>query len=250
MVDVMTWQRRTSGKSKRVKTKSPSEWLSEVQEELYESVLPFWMSHSYDNVLGGFVSCVGRDGTPYGTDKYTWLNGRAVWMTAEIARHKSEAEIHSLSGGRLSRNSLLGASIKTADFLLRHAVRPDGQLWFCLTGDGLPVHLERKPFSAMFTCQGLGCLAEVLSQDSSTSSQAEKYANEARAMLDQILSWAHDPTPLGRPSCAGATLTPWNVPMIALSLLETMRPILTDKAAHYEAEGAIYDDLIFFFPPT
>lgn len=47
-------------------------------------------------------------------------------------------------GGKLSHAALVKASDKGAEFLLRHAIRPDGQVWFCLTADGLPVHLERS----------------------------------------------------------------------------------------------------------
>ena len=169
------------------KDESPESWLLEVRAELYESVLPFWMKHSFDAQHGGFVSCLGRDGAPYDGKKYTWLNGRAVWMTAEMARCRSAAELDARSKGVLSRSSLVQASKATAEFLLANAVRPsDGQLWFCLTKEGAALHLERKPFSALFTCQGLGALSEVCRADGDEDASARYFA-EALKLLDRCL---------------------------------------------------------------
>jgi N-acylglucosamine 2-epimerase len=103
-------------------------------------VLPFWLNHSFDELHGGFLSCVGRSGELYGTDKYTWLNGRAVWMTAEVCRVKSDQDLQRLSKGRLSHSKLLECSTKTADFLLKHAVSPFHRacVFFFLRGFLLP----------------------------------------------------------------------------------------------------------------
>jgi mannose/cellobiose epimerase-like protein (N-acyl-D-glucosamine 2-epimerase family) len=54
--------------------------------ELLESVIPFWTRHSPDRVNGGFWNCLDRDGSPYDTTKYGWLQGRQVWMLAKLYR--------------------------------------------------------------------------------------------------------------------------------------------------------------------
>jgi len=177
----------TAAKDDANKDESPESWLLEVRAELYESVLPFWMKHSFDAEYGGFVSCLGRDGVPYDGKKYTWLNGRAIWMTAEMARCRSAAELDARSKGAISRSGLVDASKATAEFLLAHAVRPsDGQLWFCLTKEGAALHLERKPFSALFTCQGLGALSEVCRADGDEDASS-RYFGEALKLLDRCL---------------------------------------------------------------
>ena len=116
------------------------------------------------------------------------------------------------------------------------------------------MHHERKPFAAMFTCQGLGALSGALRRRGGDAAArgdddaaraddvaAVRYAGEARDLLDRILGWTKDPSPLGKPGCAGAPYRPWNVPMIALSLLESLREVggiwSDDADALYEAEA-------------
>ena len=48
--------------------------------ELLDNVLPFWLANSQDKELGGYFSCLNRDGSVFDTDKFIWLQGREVWM--------------------------------------------------------------------------------------------------------------------------------------------------------------------------
>ena len=50
------------------------------REELYGSVLPFWLNNSQDKEYGGYFTCLDRDGSVFDTDKFVWLQGREVWM--------------------------------------------------------------------------------------------------------------------------------------------------------------------------
>ena len=220
--------------------KTEEEWLRELKQELYASVMPFWMDHSVDKEHGGFFSCLDRHGGLFDADKkYIWLNGRAVWMTSELVRSTSDEELRAMSGGA-SHKALLEACIKGADFLLDHAlILDDGggggggaataaagsavvvsQAWFCLNADGSkPVHLERKPFSAMFLCQGVANTARLLKERGDAG--WVRYASGAAAVLEAVRKMVSAPETLGRPSCPGAAYKAWNVPMIFLSVLET-----------------------------
>ena len=83
--------------------------------------------------------------------------------------------------------------------------------------------MERKIFSACFLAQGLGALSAVLSRGNDTAS-AKHHRSRCIELLDNIVSWSHDPTPLGREVCSGApAVSPMNVPMILLSLLEELQ---------------------------
>lgn len=44
----------------------------------------FWMNNAVDSSRGGFFSCLSRSGELFDPKKYIWLNGRAVWMLAEV----------------------------------------------------------------------------------------------------------------------------------------------------------------------
>ncbi len=59
---------------------------NEFEEELYNSVLPFWIDHSIDKTNGGFYNHLDRDGSLYDTTKNVWLLGRQVWMFSKLFR--------------------------------------------------------------------------------------------------------------------------------------------------------------------
>lgn len=122
---------------RRRRRRGAKQWLHVMRDELYVNVLPFWL-RTHDAERGGFLSCVSRDGTLFDADKkYIWLNGRATYVFAEMARVRDATHVAAASRGGLTSHAMLAASRMAADFLLQHAVRnEDGNCWFCLTADG------------------------------------------------------------------------------------------------------------------
>ena len=59
-------------------------WLDVFKKELYEEIIPWWLTFSIDNVHGGYFNCIHKDGSLYDTSKYVWLQGRQVWMFAKL----------------------------------------------------------------------------------------------------------------------------------------------------------------------
>ena len=91
---------------------------------LFDDVLPWWMNHSLDWEYGGYFSLLSRDGRPWASDKYTWMNGRQVWMLSNLYNaHAQDAR-------------WLEAAKLGADFMLEHAFRSDGKMHFRLARDG------------------------------------------------------------------------------------------------------------------
>ncbi|MBN2218445.1 MAG: AGE family epimerase/isomerase [Pirellulales bacterium] len=91
---------------------------------LFDDVVPWWMEHSLDEAQGGYYSLLQRDGRPWATDKYMWMNGRQVWMLSHLHNtHHQNPEW--LAAARLG-----------IDFILRHAFKDDGTMHFRLTRDG------------------------------------------------------------------------------------------------------------------
>ena len=56
----------------------------QYKSELLDRVMPFWMEHSIDKEMGGYFTCLERDGEVFDTDKFVWLQGREVWMLATL----------------------------------------------------------------------------------------------------------------------------------------------------------------------
>ena len=50
------------------------------KNELLNNVMPFWLNKSIDNECGGYFTCLDCKGNVFDTDKFTWLQGREVWM--------------------------------------------------------------------------------------------------------------------------------------------------------------------------
>jgi N-acylglucosamine 2-epimerase len=129
--------------------------VSKLRQELFQSVLPFWYEHSYDEQHAGFYSCLTEEGSVYDRRKFMWLNGRQIWMFSKICLQYSDEDLARLSANRLDRTKMIDMAKQSCEFALSHALRDDQQVFFSLTDDGLPHTFQRKIFAACFLC--LGC---------------------------------------------------------------------------------------------
>lgn len=185
-----------------------------MRDNLYKSVLPFWMRHSIDADNGGFFDCLDEDGSVYDTRKHVWLQGRQTWMLAKVANTVTPAALSERSGGALTHAAVRSAALSGARFLHAHARLPpdpatgERYVAFCLTADGRVVQVQRKIFSACFVLLGLSEASRSVLREGSDSSgeervEAEAWRTGALEMLEDVLRWAKDGTLLGRPVCEG-----------------------------------------------
>ena len=59
--------------------------LKEVyRSALFDDLVPWWETHSVDQIKGGFLTRLAKDGTPYSEDKDMWMTGRQVWMFSHL----------------------------------------------------------------------------------------------------------------------------------------------------------------------
>lgn len=157
------------------------------EENLFDSVIPFWMDHSVDWELGGFFTCLERDGRIYDDRKYLWLNGRQLWT---LSRLHNEAPTHP------DRHRWLAAARRAAAFLRRHARDAEGRCYFALTRDGRPAAYQRKPYAAVFLCIGYHEYFKATGEEWALA--------EARDLFARIRHWIANPAAMGRPVLAGA----------------------------------------------
>ena len=198
-------------------------YRNRIEEELFQNVLPFWDRHSLDKEKGAFFACLDEDGEIYDRRKFMWLNGRQIYMYATLAESYSSEELSSLSGSQLNRERLLNDAEVAANFMYSHGVREDGKVFFSLTEQGQPYHIERKIFSACFLCLGMGSIGAVLKRDGEVE-RGEDLIRKCISILKRIVQWSRDPSLLGREACAGAPDTsPMNVPMIILNVLDELQ---------------------------
>lgn len=127
---------------------------------LVDDVLAWWLANGPDDRHGGVFTCWSNDGgRMLSRDKYTWSQGRWVWLMARLAR-----------AGRLGlveidRAACLDRARRTAVLLRDHALLPDGSTAYLLAPDGTPKpsapgsDLHTSVFADLFTALGFAALA-------------------------------------------------------------------------------------------
>jgi len=108
------------------------------RHELLSNVIPFWLKYSQDHEYGGYLTCLDRDGTVFGTDKPVWTQGRAIWVFSKLYNTVEP------------RQEWLEAAERGYRFLTEHCFDTDGRLFFRVTREGRPLVKRRYPFSEAF----------------------------------------------------------------------------------------------------
>lgn len=95
------------------------------RREFEERVFPFWERYSIDGEAGGFFTCFSNDGARLlSTDKFTWSQGRMLWVLPEMART-------GIPSPDLRERCLVWAG-QGARFLMEHCLRGDGSCIFLM----------------------------------------------------------------------------------------------------------------------
>lgn len=160
-----------------------NKYISIYEDNLRNSVIPFWLKHSPDYDCGGTYSCLDRNGDVYDSKKYVWLQGRSVWM---FSRLYNEYE---------KNDKYLEIAQLGIKFIDDYAVNDKGMYYFSLTNEGKPCFFQRKVYSAVF------CMLAYLEYSKAVNSS--EYFEKAEKLFWQIKDWIHDPSVLGRPILSG-----------------------------------------------
>ena len=136
-----------------------SEELDFYIRELKDNILSFWLPRCLDTECGGFVNCFDNNGENLVSyDKYTWSQGRFVWLFSRLA--STAAPIFTES----ERKGFLELAGNGADFLMRHSLigKDDWRCVFLMERDGRPKEvspgapLDMSIYADCFAVLGLG----------------------------------------------------------------------------------------------
>ncbi len=189
-------------------------YRKQFERELFDHVIPFWERHSPDPEHGGYFNCLDRDGSVFDTRKHIWLQGRQAWMFSTLYRTVEQKK---------EWLDMAGSGIR---FLRDHAIREDGRVWFALTADGRPVHIQRKIFSECFYTMALAGYGHATGE--------QRYLREAEAQLERVWEWSKDLSKVGRPVLEGQRPSQaLAIPMILLNLIEE---VTLGEGGQYGAE--------------
>jgi N-acylglucosamine 2-epimerase len=117
------------------------------RDALLGDIVPWWEHNAVDRECGGFYSCLERNGRPYSTEKFMWMNARAVWMFSHLyneVEHRPQWHEMAEHGAR---------------FMLKHAFREDGKMFFRLTREGKPMAKSLSIYSESFATIALAELS-------------------------------------------------------------------------------------------
>ena len=112
-----------------------NEYLSFFKQELTENLLSFWMTRCLDRVNGGYLNCFTNDGSKLiSTDKYTWSQGRFLWIFSKLSM--MESEMFSPD----QRQEFLRYAENGKNFLLKHVLLgpEDYRCVFLMDAQGQP----------------------------------------------------------------------------------------------------------------
>ena len=196
------------------------ELAKQYEDELLNSVIPFWLEHSQDKEHGGYFSCLNRDGSVYDTDKFIWLQGREVWMFSMLYNKLEK------------RQEWLECAIQGAEFLKQHG--HDGQYnwYFSLTREGAPIVEPYNIFSYTFATIAFGQLG--------IATGKQEYIDIAIKTFDKILDKQSDPKGKWNKLHPGTRpLKNFALPMIICNLALEIEPLLEESFLDEVIENSI-----------
>jgi len=179
-------------------------------DELLKSVVPFWLEHSIDREYGGYFSCLERDGTVFDTDKFTWMQGRAIWMFSTLCEQYG------------MRDEWLEAARHGAEFMRKFATSSNGDMYFALDRKGNPLVEPYNVYSDCFMCMGYAAYARV---------SGEEWAKDESLRLYKRINERRDnPKGIWNKKVSGSrSFSAMSFPMIQMTLARELEGYLPDE---------------------
>ncbi|HWR99006.1 MAG TPA: AGE family epimerase/isomerase [Prolixibacteraceae bacterium] len=200
----------------------------QYKNELLNNVIPFWMTNSPDNLHGGYFTCLDREGKVYDTDKFVWLQAREVWMFASLYNKVEK------------RPEWLSMALHGARFLQDHGRDPEGNWYFSLNREGLPLVEAYNIFSDCFATMAFGQL--------SIATGDENHALIAKTTFENILKRSSNPK--GKYNKAVAATRPlkgFSLPMILCNLSLEIEHLLPKDLVDETIEKCIHEVMEVFY---
>ena len=169
-------------------------------------IFPFWARKGIDLQYGGYFTCFSNDGAKmFSTDKFTWSQGRMVWVLSELLR------IDLMPDRRAELEQAVRAG---AAFLMRHCLCSDGSCAFLMAQNGTHQPSGQSMYADCFVVLGLANYASVLHDDAALQFAAVLMQNIADR-IDRG-TFRTDPYPIP------AGLRTHGVPMILTNTARTL----------------------------
>ena len=157
--------------------------IERYENELVNSVIPFWQNNCIDKEYGGYFTMLDRDGSIYDTMKYMWMQWRIVYMFA------------TLYDTTYRKDEWLDIAVKGFDFLTKHGKNKENAYYFALNRQGEPAMAPFSIFSDCFAAMGAAALFKATGE--------ERYKVEADFAMKMYISRLDNPKGKWEKSLAG-----------------------------------------------
>ena len=204
--------------------------IQKYENELLNSVIPFWEKYCPDLKHGGYFTCLDRDGSVYDTTKYMWMQWRIVYMFATL--HTTEYR----------RDDWLNIATQGYDFLTANGKSEDGSYYFALNRQGEPAVAPYNIYSDCFAAMGAAALFKATGES--------KYAIEARSAMENYIKRMDNPKGRWEKGMSGnpARLALGHF-MILANLCCVMKECLDTKEYDKQAKRAVDTVMDMFWNP-
>lgn len=200
------------------------------REHLQKELLPFWKK-AVDQEKGGIFTCFNNIGTELvSQDKYTWSQGRYIWIWSRIAGLCRKGLIED------SPEDYLRQAKQAVDFLWEHAILPNGQCAFVLSRDGDVKERDTSFYADCFLIIGFSEFARVTGDMETLEKALSVYESVRERVRRNELRSEPYPIPEG--------LESHSVPMIMLNVSQELLAGL--KAVNHSREKELERDCEFF----
>lgn len=205
-----------------------NQYAEKYKNNLLNDVVPFWLKNSGDKELGGYFTCLDKEGKVFDTDKFAWLQFRQVWCFSMLYNQVE------------AKQEWLDFAIQGAEFMKKHGKDQEGNFYFSLTREGQPLIQPYNIFSDCFAAMAFAQLFKATGK--------EEYAQLAVNTFNNILRKKDDPKgkynktyPNTRP------LQGFSLPMILCNLVLELEHLLEPDLIERTIKDGIHSVMDIFY---
>jgi len=149
--------------------------VKEIQQHLFNELVPFWTTHGVDKEYGGFLTYLDKHGKPTGeTDKTLVCQTRMIYSAASAHR------------AGLGEGRFLPIAKQGVEFLLKHFWDDVNTGWFWTTsGDGTPENRSKLTYGHSFAIYALSEYAMASGDERGIEMAEETYKSLTRLAADE-----------------------------------------------------------------
>lgn len=205
-----------------------AKYAGQYKNELLESVVPFWLNHSKDEVSGGYFTCLNRRGEVFDTDKFMWLQGREVWLFSMLYNKV------------VQKQEWLDMALHGAEFMKKYGMDAQGNWYFSLTREGKPLVQPYNIFSDCFAAMAFSELYKATGKQEHKQIALNTFAN--------IQNRQDNPKGIYTKAFPGTRpLKSFSLPMILCNLSLIMEDILGTEQVNKTIQPLIKEVMEVFY---